>query len=501
MPPTKGPRPPRWLTKVPAADARRGDGKDIAEFIETYCTVTQDTFAGPAGTPMVLRPWQRKLLDGIFARRPDSRRRHRVALVGMPRKQGKSGLSAGIALDGLFAVRGAEVYSCAADRDQARIVFTHARRMVEGNPALSARCTLYRDVIELKETGSIYRSLSAEAYTKEGLSPTLVIFDEVHAQPNDELWNVMALASGARIDPLLLGITTAGVRTDSTGQDSICYRLFQYGQRIAAGEVTDPSFFMAWWGTADENPHDDPKVWAEANPAYGDLLDPEEMASAVGRTPENEFRTKRLNQWVSSAQAWLPSGAWDRCLDPRPVPDLAQVVLAFDGSFNNDSTALVVAQAGPVPHLDVVRLWERPPNADPSWTVPVIEVEDEIRQACRRWQVREIACDPHRWARSYQILEDERLPIVEFPQSPARMTPATQRFYEAVMNRSVTHSGDPQLARHLNNAVLKVDSRGQRIVKETKNSPRKIDLAVAAVMALDRVSFAAPAYDIFQSVF
>jgi phage terminase large subunit-like protein len=461
----------------------------VAEFIDKFCVVTQDTFAGRAGTPMQLRAWQQALLGGIFARRKDGRRRHRVALVGMPRKSGKSALSAGIALDGLFTVRGAEVYSCAADRDQARIVFGHAKRMIESSPELSMRCRLYRDAIDLRETGSVYRCLSAESYTKEGLSPTLVIFDEVHAQPTDELWNVMALASGARVDPLLLGITTAGVRTDSTGQDSICYRLFQYGQRVASGEVDDQSFYMAWWAApTDDADHTDPKVWAAANPAFGDLLDPEDLASAVNRTPENEYRTKRLNQWVGAAQAWLPAGAWDACADMRSVPDGVEVVLAFDGSYNNDSTALIVCELGEKPHLDVAGLWERPLDADRNWAVPIVEVEDAVKEACRRWRVSEVVCDPFRWARSYQILEDDGLPIVEYPQTASRMTPATQRFYEGVMNRQLTHSGDPRLARHLQNAVLKVDSRGQRIVKETRNSPRKIDLAVAAVMAFDRAS-------------
>lgn len=494
---------PRLITPVPDADRARGDGDDIADFIQQFCTVTQDTYAGRAGTPMRVRPWQRDLLRGVFARRPDGRRRHRVALIGMPRKSGKSGLSAGIALDGLLSVTGAEVYSCAADREQARIVFGHARRMVENNPELSNRCKVYKDAIDLPTAGSIYKCISAEAYTKEGLSPTLVIFDEVHAQPNDELWHVMALAAGARIDPLMLGITTAGVRTDITGQDSICYRLYQYAEQVATGEIDDPSFFAAWWGAPDGADHRDPDIWEQANPALGDLLDPEDMVSALGRTPENEFRTKRLNQWVSTAQAWLPAGSWEACTTPRGVPDGVDVVLAFDGSYNNDSTALVVCQlpgVGDVPHLDVVRVWERPQRAPREWAVPIIEVEDTIRAACRRYQVREIVCDPYRWARSYQILEDEGLPIVEYPQSPQRMTPATQRFYEAVMNRGVSHSGDPALARHLANAVLKVDSRGQRITKETKNSPRKIDLAVAAVMAFDRANHANTGYDLLDSV-
>ncbi|MGZ4576893.1 MAG: terminase TerL endonuclease subunit, partial [Mycobacterium sp.] len=121
-----------------------------------------------------------------------------------------------------------------------------------------------------------------------------------------------------------------------------------------------------------------------------------------------------------------------------------------------------------------------------------VDVEAELREICRRFYVREIVADPFRWQRSLQILGEENLPVVEFPQSPARMTPATQRFFEAVMNRQLTHSGDARLARHIDAAVLKVDARGQRITKESKHSARRIDLAIAAVMAFDRVPEQAP---------
>ncbi len=202
------------------------------------------------------------------------------------------------------------------------------------------------------------------------------------------------------------------------------------------------------------------------------------------------------------AQARLPDGAWDACADPTiTIPDGADVRLGFDGSFNNDSTALVVVACGDTPHVDVVECWEKDPLDGPDWVVPILDVEDAIRQACRRWQVREIVCDPFRWARTYQILEAESLPIVEFPANISRMVPATERFFEAVMNHGLTHSGDARLARHVANCVVKSDSRGQRITKEAKHSPRKIDLAVAAVCAFDRASAAPPlVYDLLQSV-
>jgi phage terminase large subunit-like protein len=131
-----------------------------------------------------------------------------------------------------------------------------------------------------------------------------------------------------------------------------------------------------------------------------------------------------------------------------------------------------------------VALWE-PPEGAPGWQVPIVDVEDTLREACKRWRVKAIVADPFRWARSLQLLAAEGLPVVEYPQSPQRMPPAMQRFAEAVLNRALTHSGNPDLARHVGNPTVRVDSRGTRIVKEHKRSTRRIDLAVAVVMAHD----------------
>jgi len=476
------------LTPVTPAEVRRGDGPEVVAFIEAVCRVTKDSIAAPVGALLVLRPWQQKLVHHLYARRRDGKLKHRQGLVGVARKNAKSTLSAGLGLHGLImGPDGGEVYSCAADKEQARIVFGTAKRMVELDPELPGLIKPYKDALEFTKTGSVYRVLSAEAFTKEGLNPNLVLFDEVHAQPNRELWDVMALASGARPEPLMVGITTAGVRSDSSGLDSLCYGLYQYGKRVAAKEIIDPTFFMAWWEPRDpETDHRLVSTWEEANPGYDDLVAAEDFVAAVRKTPEPEFRTKRCNQWVSSAATWLPYGTWSSCVDTQPIPEYAEVILGFDGSFSNDSTAVVAVQLGEVPHIDVVACWEKPPGEAPGWRVPILDVEDTIRQACRRGTVREIVCDPFRWARTYQTLEAEGLPVVEFPQNPARMVPATARFYEAVLNRGLTQSGDPRLARHMDNGTLKVDARGARITKDARNSPRKIDLAVAAVMAFDR---------------
>ncbi len=475
--------PPALLS--PVRPRAKTDGEQCSEFIEAFCRITKDSIAGRSGTPITLRPWQRSLINGLLERRADGRLKHRQALIGMPRKNGKSALASGIALWGLFCgPDGGEVYSCAGDRDQARIVFGAAKRMIEMDAELSGLAKLYRDAVEVPSTGAIYRVLSAEAYTKEGLNPNLVLFDEVHVQPNDDLWNVMALAQGAAVDPLLLGITTAGSRTDSLGRDTLCYRLYQHGRKVAAREEDDPSFYFAWWeprlGT--ECNHADPVVWRESNPGFGDIVNPEDFESAVKRTPEAEFRTKRTNVWVVSSSSAFPHGAWDACQAPNDNPD-ADEVLFCDGAWSGDSTGVVSVTLSDRPHFTVLDLWERPADGD-GWRVPIEEVEANLKRYARERNVVAVAFDPYRWQRTMQVLEAEGLPIVEFPQSNARLIPAWKDFFDSVLDQSVSHDGDPRLARHIENMRLKIDQHGARPVKETGSSTRHIDLGICAMCAL-----------------
>lgn len=454
--------------------------------------MTKDSVGGKAGELIEMRPWQQDLINALLTENPATGRLlYRQALIGIARKNGKSAFGSSLALYGLvFGGQGTEVYSCAGEKEQARIVFGEAKRMVEMDPELRDIVKPYRDALEIPATNSVYRALSAEAFSKEGLNPSLVIFDEVHVQPNWDLWNVMQLAGGARLEPLMVGITTAGVRTNSLGEDTLCYSLYEHGKRVAQGLEEDPSFFFAWWEpeAAHEADHRDPKVWAEANPGLGDIVSTEDFESALARTPEPEFRTKRTNVFVSSAASWLPYGAWEACAAEVELELGDSVVLGFDGSYNGDSTAIVAATVGAKPLVDIVKVWEKPIGSEQDWTVPIEEVEQEIRDTCKKYRVREVVCDPYRWARSMQILSREGIPIVEYPQSPERMVPATQRFYEAVLNDGVVQTGNKTLAKHIGNCVLKVDQRGSRIVKAQKTSSAKIDAAIAAVMAYDRAA-------------
>jgi len=484
---------PRWLTPVAADAVEFGAGDEVAEFIDTFGVITKDTIAGSAGSPLRLRGWQRELLRHAFAR-DENGFIHSVNLVGMPRKNGKSALASGVALWGLLAgARGGEIYSCAADKDQARIVFRDAKMMIEAEPELSEVVKLYKDAIEVPSTGSVYRVLSAEAFSKEGLSPTLVLFDELHAQPNRELFDVMSLAGGARggISAGIFAITTACVKVDSTGQDSIAYNLYQYGQKVARGEIIDPSFFMAWWEAPQEADHRLEQTWREANPGFDDICVGSDFVSAVRRTPEPEFRTKRCNQWVSSATSWLPTGAWDALQVERELTDDDEIILGFDGSFSGDTTVIVGTvipkSEDEKPHIFMVKAWEKNDNDADDWRVNIQDVEAEIAEFCRTHKVREVACDPYRWQRSMEVLADAGIPIVEYPSTSARrMVTACAKFYDYVSEKRLTHDGDPLLARHLSNAVVKTDNLGVRIVKENRASLRRIDAAVAGVIGFDR---------------
>lgn len=471
------------MTAVPAPAVRAGDGRIISDFIEGSCRITKESFAGHAGELLRLRPWQKGMLGRLFARDPKTKqRRHRFGLIGVPRKNGKTALIAGAGLYGLLLEdAGAEVYAVAGDRDQARLVFGTAKRMVELDAELMAETRLYRDAIEVPANGSVFRVLSAEAPLKEGLSPTMTVVDEVHVIDED-LWNVFALAMGARTEPIMLGITTAGARFGSHGQETICYRLFDYGRRVAAGEVADPTFYFEWWGAPEEADHRSPRTWRMANPGYGDILDPADLEAAIGPTMEHEFRTKRLNQWVSTSEAVFPAGAWDACASPRTIE--GPVVLGFDGSWTGDSTAILGATVGPEPHLFSVAAWERPPD-DAHWRVDSGEVELAMEKAIAAYDVQALVCDPAQWRAQLATWDERGWPVVEWPNVLARTVPAWKEFYTAVMERRLTHDGDPALARHVANAVLKVDQRGARPTKEFTGSGRKIDRLIAAMMAFD----------------
>lgn len=488
--------PPAVLTPVSDEAIAQGDGEFAALFAEAFGSIGKDGIAGRAGEALKLRDWQIELLKRLYARDENGGLMAQTALIGMPRKNGKSALSsAAIGLYSLIGegITGGEVIAVAAEKEQARIVFGEAKRMVE-NSELKDLVQVFRDSIFVPETNSVFRVVSAEAYSKEGLNPSRVIMDELHAHKNRELFDVFSLAMGNRGKiGQLVAITTAGVKSDSTGQDSIAYSLYQYGKKVASREIIDPAFFMAWWEAPQDADHRLPAVWESANPGFDDIVSKADFESAVKRTPEAEFRTKRLNQWVSSHTSWLPNGVFESLAIEKELDPDDEYILGFDGSFSGDTTVIVGCSIPKTqddkPHLFLVRAWEKPADADDTWRVDIQDAEYEIQKFCGMYKVREVACDPFRWQRSMEVLADAGVPIVEWPSTSAkRMVTACTRFFDAATLDNLTHDGNPLIIRHFTNAVIKTDNLGTRIVKENRNSNRRIDAAVAAIIAYDRAS-------------
>jgi phage terminase large subunit-like protein len=424
-----------------------------------------------------LRPWQRDIVRGVL-----DEPRPRQGLVSIPAGNGKSTLAAAMGLYGLLAdgVEGAQVLVVASDERQARIIFNTARRMVELDPDLEARVHIYADRLHEPRTDSTFMALPADPGSLQGWDPSMALVDELHVV-TDDTFEAMAARAGKRDRSLLLAISTP----PKTGQDdSVMRRLVDHGR-----EGGNPSFYFREFGARPGCAVDDEAEWAVANPALDDFLHRDALrATLPPKMREASFRRYRLGQWVAHDDAWLPDGAWAACTDAaRSIPDQADVVLAFDGSFSRDCSVLVAATIEPNPHVELVELWEAPEGRR-DWRVPVVAVEEAIRAACSRWRVLEVAADPYRWQRSLEVLDGDGIPVHEFFQTAARMGPATARFYQLVVDQALTHDGDSRLARHVANAILRDDSRGARLSKETKDSPRRIDAAVSAVMAVHRAA-------------
>jgi phage terminase large subunit-like protein len=492
---------PQPLSSPVLTDAP-SDGAKVIRWIENNLVMGEGDHYGES---VRLETFEKIFLIWLFELLPDGRYRYRRALLEVPKGNGKSSLAAWIGAYQLAHQHSAVIPVVASSYEQANLVFGDMRTAVSESPTLRHLMTGFEGEIQVNYSPSRAYKVPAVAGANDGQRPSTAIFDEVHEYvgPNRERVHlVIANGCAKRVGSFQLNTTTPGFDLES-----LAGRMHRHGVRVNAGEITDDEFLFVWWGCPAERydlstPDGLRACIRDANPASDKFLNVEDVAARYHQIPENEWLRYHAAQWVSGAQAWLAAGVWDSCADSSIVIDDGdEVVLGFDGSHNSDSTAIVVVSCGPIPHIDVVDCWERPEGATDDWKVPVIDVENAIREACRRWKVREIVADPFRWQRSLQVLADEGLPVVEYPQTASRLTPATARFYEAVLNGQLTHSGDLRLRRHINNAVLRVDSRGQRITKETKYSTRRIDLAIAAVMSLDRASIPDPNdYDLMQSV-
>ena len=331
---------------------------------------------------------------------------------------------------------------------------------------------------------------TAKDSSKDGGKETFVVFDETH------LWVLPTIKRLHQvvIRNLFKRKIASGWAMETTtmfapGENSVAELTHQYAAQLHEGSrqrlVFDHREASAKWDVTIRKDrlaglkevYGPAAAWMDLDAICDSYEDPQ--------TSPAEWERYWFNRPVSIQGTFVTQRAVDECRVARPIPDGVDVVLALDGSYSGDSTGVMAVEMSEFPHLVVGGLWEKDPD-NPEWRVNIGDVEDHIRALCRRWRVVEITADPYRWARTLEVLAAEGLPVTEFPQSPQRMTPATQRLRDMVNTRALTHDGDPRLMRHLSNAVLKSDSRGERLQKESKSSVRRIDLAVCAVMALDR---------------
>jgi phage terminase large subunit-like protein len=273
---------------------------------------------GPAaGQTFHLRPWQVRIVKKLFTVRRDGLRQYRQCLLMLPRKNGKSELAAALAVYFLLFDHeiGAEVYSAAADKDQAALVFGVAVQMIRNAPELLAHVEILESQKRIvhRASGSFYRAISAEAYSKHGFNASAVIYDELHAAPDRDLWDVLATSQSARAQPLMFAISTAGF-----DRHSILYELYSHAIAVRERPDLDPSFLPLIFEAPAEADWRSEAVWKACNPALGDFRSIEEMRAACARAvaipaQENTFRRLYLNQWTEQAARWIALSAWDAC--------------------------------------------------------------------------------------------------------------------------------------------------------------------------------------------
>lgn len=468
-----------------------------------------------AGQSFVLQDWQRDdVIRPLFGwrRRSDGRRRYKYAYLSWPRKNGKSTLASGLALYLLLAdgEKGADVYSAAADRTQASIVFDQAKQFVEGSPLLlGAGVTSFRREIRAAHH-SRYQVLSADAYTKHGLNPHGVVFDELHAQPNRDLYDVLRTGMGARRQPLFVMITTAGF-----DMESICYEQYEYARQVAAGTVVDPEYFVHITEADREDDWTDPAVWRKANPSLGVTVSEEFLAGECKRalaSPayQNTFRQLYLNQWVSQESRWLDMFAWNAC--GTQLPDLGgrECYLGLDLASVGDIAAWVaifppLTEGEPYwlqPHFYVPgdNLIERgQQNRAPyeAWVrqgymtategnvIDYATIERDILQFAERHTVKQLGVDTWNAQQMAQNLQAAGLEVWAVRQTFAGLSAATKELERLVLSNDVAHDGNPVMRWMVDNVTVVRDA-AENLKPDKRRSRNKIDGVVASLNALDR---------------
>ncbi len=475
-----------------------------------------------ANQPFELQPWQAFVIGSLFGwKRADGLRRFRTAYVEVARKNGKSVLLAGAALYALVAdgEPGSHVYAAATTRDQARIVFGEAERMVDASPPLRARVTRTVNNLAVLPTSSWFRPLSADASKMDGLNVHFAAVDEVHEHPNPEIIQKLNTATGARRQPLIFEITTAG-----HDRQSVCWQHHEFSVKALEGSVPTEAAdsWFAYIATID--PDDDwtnPAVWIKANPSLGVTVKVEDLKRQVEEAREmpaqqNAIRRLRLNEWTEQVTRWIDMLVWADGADPFDEEDLVgrSCYGGLDLARVNDLSSLALVfppeQAGEkvkviwrhwCPEEDILRRArrDRAPYTvwrDQGWLVATEGnttdfrfIEAEILNLATRFNILEVAYDRTFAGELVRNLQDEGMGMVEFGQGFISMGPAAAEFMRMLIGRELKHGGNPVATWCASNVTVRRDPAGNE-KPDKERSTERIDAVVAAIMAVGRLQVA-----------
>lgn len=476
------------------------------DFIEKFCSHVK----GHQG-PFILDDWQKNdIIRPLFGwKRADGKRKYRTCYIEIPRKNGKSNLSAAIALYLLYGSgeKGGEIISAAGDRNQARIVFDIAAQMVRQNKALSARSIVHKSEIHHKD--SFYKSISAEARTKHGFNCSGIIFDELHTQPNRELWDVLTTSVAARSEPLIIALTTAGHDTSS-----ICYEIHDYALKVQDGSIEDPTFLPVIYSADAKDDWTEPTTWAKANPGLGTICRSEYFEQEVRKAKANPshintFKRLHLNIWTSAKDAWVSDEEFMRgsaelpddsylatlpCyggLDLAATRDLTSFALIFQDedryylkvhSFLNEETAL---SARSTEHVDYLQFAEAGDiTITPGNVTDLAFVKAHVLEQCAQFQPLAIAFDRKFSPHIVPELIDEGIEMSPFGQGYYEMSYPTKEMEKAIVSGQLIHGGNRCLRWQM--SCVRIDRDPADNIKITKNRNKQgqqVDGVVAAVMA------------------
>jgi len=470
-----------------------------------------------AGRVIDLADWQQAVLWVLFGwYRADGSRRFRTSYWEIARKNGKSTIAAGI---GLYLMigdgePGAEVYSAATKRDQARITHQEATRMVKASPSLRRRVTCFRDNLHVKDTATKFEPLGRDSDSMDGLNVHGAIVDELHAHRSDEVWGVLETGTGSRQQPLMFAITTAGFN-----QSSFCFQLRDYCIKVLEGIVTDDSFFGAIFTLDEGDEWSDEHNWFKANPNLGisvkldDLRDKAKKAKEIG-SALSHFKTKHLNIWTNAAEIWISPEKWKAC---GGEIDLASLVGrtcygALDLSNTLDITAWVLVFP-PVGDEDnytaLCRFWvpedtirERSRNdrvpydtwlkaglieATPGEVIDYEFVYAQVDRDAQLYNIQEIGYDRWGAAEIYLHMEKQGMTMVQIGQGYAGLSPAMKGLEKLIVGKRLRHGDNPVLTWMAHNLVAVKDAAGN-IKPDKRRSREKIDGMVALIMGIDRAT-------------